>query len=236
MQNQEIYFLTCADELYSSGQRRIENLLTNNLKIKKENQKHISLEIDFDTTDFFKKNLSIASSNVSRGYCIWKPYFILQTLNQMKLNDLLFYVDCSDSFSSNTISYCKLLANNNFDFVMSAWYQNSSKNKIGVCTKRECLIEMNVDNEHFRNSQMIEAGFLCVKNCNKSVDIVNEWLNYCKKERCMLNETISDVKNYDEFKFNRYDQSVLSVLFEKHSLTKLKNIPGLIFDNMRPNQ
>ena len=54
-------------------------------------------KIDIDDR-FFNKNRDILSRSRGAGYWLWKPYFILKTLNAVSDGDVIFYADAGSTF------------------------------------------------------------------------------------------------------------------------------------------
>jgi hypothetical protein len=230
----KLTFLTCANATHLSSQQKIQNEISfiikdDDLSHISFDEKHLNLDLEFVNSDFYQNHKEIAQSKKGAGFCIWKPYFLQKLLNQASDGDIVIYVDSTDSITSNTVKFIIDYLIKNDTFIL-AWHQNKSKNKILVSTKRECLIKMNCDNDKYKNAQMIEAGFLVAVASKTTKEIIDEWLNFCCEKECIVDDIMTDVANYPEYKFNRYDQSVLSVLFEKHKLTKLQQIPGIRFN------
>ena len=227
--------LTCADVKFVRAQQRIISLINSFSKERLQiDQRHVRLDIEFVQSDFYRENIRISSIEKLFGYCIWKPFYILECLETLQDNELLLYVDCSDYFSESTLVFvCKELENQD----IFAWHQGIDRNKIGVCTRRECMVTMNSDNEETRHAQMIEAGFLAIRKTQKALEIIKEWLHYCTHPECVVDESLDGkIENYPEYKFHRHDQSVLSILFHKYGLTKLKEIPTLFLNSQGENK
>lgn len=230
----KITFLTCANTTYLNFQKNLKEEISCILEDSSLNhiafdEKHVNLDLEFTNSEFFEKNKKIAQSKQGAGFCIWKPFFIKNLLDLSDEDDIVIYIDSTDSVSVNTVKFIIDYITKNKTYIL-AWHQGTQKNKITVSTKRECLIKMNCDNDRYKNAQMIEAGFLVVVSSEKTKKIVNEWLEFCCEQECVLNDVTTKIPNYPEYKFNRYDQSVLSVLFEKHNLTKMQKIPDLKFN------
>src|SRR6476661_7378060 len=51
--------------------------------------------------DFSRQNAHILNQRVGAGYWLWKPYFVLRTLEELAEGDILFYCDAGSYFISS---------------------------------------------------------------------------------------------------------------------------------------
>lgn len=159
-------------------------------------------------TDFYKDNINLFSKK-KFGYCAWKPYIILDAL---KTYDKVLYLDSSMLFDARYI----------FDYI--------NKHDI-VCVKTPLkninytqpatFRIMNCKNERYYNCNQVWAGGILVHK--KWSHIISEWLSYCKNEEC-----VGDTDSSDYLRYRLYDQSILSILFEKYNLPRHDN--DMFFD------
>ena len=81
------------------------------------------------------------------------------------------------------------------------------------------------------------------KKNDYTVKFIQEWLYYCQDKRIVTDDkNTQGMPNYPDFRENRHDQSVLSLLIKKHGLsnsgypnkneTKLNHITCFIFHLM----
>ena len=57
-------------------------------------------------------------------------------------------------------------------------------------SKGDAFNLIGVDMNNMHDNEQIWAGFLCIRNCDESNSIIEQWLNYSKDERI-----ISDIPN-----------------------------------------
>ena len=188
---------------------------------------------DLIDSDFFKQNSKLLNQERGAGYWIWKPYIILQTLDQMTNGDWLIYSDVGKPFRRNDKSRCgnsKIgnVMNVSFDaiidysrcnngFTPGTWvphYGNSKK-----WTKRDCFVGMGCDYPEYHNSGHVAASYSCWSNTEASRDFLKQWLYWCQVEAIVNDDTnIYGKPNFDEFKDHRHDQSILTNLVIKHNI------------------
>ena len=166
-------------------------------------------------SEFYQENKNILDRQKGGGYCLWKPFYILETLARMEENDILVYMDSADwiinaeGFRNETIDFMA-----NKDIVPTAGaFINSHY------TKRDCFVYMGCDYAPYHDCIQIEAGVLIIKNTEYSRKIVAEWLKWCKVSSVITDdENICNLPNLDGFKEGRYDQSILTNICIKNSI------------------
>ena len=105
---------------------------------------------------FYIENKKILDLPRGAGYWLWKPYFILKTMEKINDGDIIFYLDSGDYFNYGLSQYLKLLMNQN-DIVLVP-----SSNKQRCYTKRDCFVMMDLDLEEYWNATQVEAGIVVV--------------------------------------------------------------------------
>lgn len=166
---------------------------------------------DIDVT-FRKKNNETLSIKRGAGLWLWKPYFILRTLNQMEDDDFLFYTDSGVFFIKPIYLLVNALKNKQqdiFPFMLplleNEWTKNETQTLIlGEKTK-------------YRNNQYL-ATYILIRNSKKSRSFISEWLSYMENPICSYPDLITDEKNDTSFIAHREDQSVFSILCKKYKL------------------
>lgn len=209
---QKINLLTYSDNNYFELQKTLaENAILsgvfNNVISKKRE--------DLIKTNFYKHNQEILDMPRGAGYWLWKPYFILDELNKMRMNDVLMYVDCGDQLHElNELRHFLKEKTENHDIILTKGaFKNSD------WTKRDCFVLMGCDNQAYYDEIQMEAGILVFKNTSSSREIVSKWLTYCCMKAVVTDElNVSGKENIEGFKDHRHDQSVLTNLSIMHNL------------------
>lgn len=179
-------------------------------------------------TDFYEENKEILDQKQGAGYCLWKPYIILETLKGMDDGDILFYLDSADTYTNGVIDFLvSYFSNENNEILLTGGaYPNKD------WTKRDCFILMDCDNERFHNQIQIEAGVIALKKTDRIMEILNEWLEFSKDKHIITFMDNIHGDNLPGFKEHRYDQSVLTNLAVKHNLTISKAIRQFVKCNV----
>lgn len=167
-----------------------------------------------EKTDFYRENKELLDNEVGGGFWAWKPYIILDVMKKTQEGDFIIYCDRKDMFSPGLFNYvennlepdefCMLLLGNSIN---------------GQYTKRDTFILMECDEEDYWNSKQLEAGFSVWKNCEKSIDILNQYLKYCLDYKIVSGDESVLGEERDGFKEHRYDQSILTNIAIREGLT-----------------
>lgn len=165
---------------------------------------------------FFQKYRNILEQKKGGGYWLWKPYFILKTLNDLNEGDYLFYSDAGGFFLKSVDILIDELKKSKQDImgfelplIESQW------------TKRELFLNMNCDENYYYESNQILASFMLIKKSEVSVAFVNEYLEYSKNEINITDRL--NIKQGDDFIEHRHDQSIFSLLYKKHKYIAFKD-------------
>lgn len=167
------------------------------------------------TTSFYNENKKLLDNNKGAGFWVWKPYIILEKLNSINENDIVFYLDCADVFANELSGVLKkYFTDNDTDHILTYGGQNKQK----WYTKKDAFYLMDCDNKKYHEHLQLEAGILCFKNTEKIRKIVEEWLFYCTNENIISDIENIHGNNYDGFIKHQSDQSVLTNLAIKYNL------------------
>lgn len=192
------HLVTYADQNYKEKQDFITNIHKENFIIHSYDREWLEF------SELYNQNKDILDDPKGAGWWVWKPYVILDALKKSEDGDFVIYCDCGDMFSSKIKKYvtdildddiCLLLVGNNI-------------NK--QYTKRDCFIMMDCDDEDYWNCKQLEAGFMIWRVCNKSIEVVQKWLNYCLNYKIISNSPSELGEEFSDFKEHRNDQSILT--------------------------
>ena len=151
------------------------------------------------------------------GYWIWKFDIIKQQLNKMANNDILIYLDAGCSININAKSrfneYIELLNNSNESII--SFKLNSDE----ICyTIKELLQYFDID-----EPKQFMATVLIMKNTEKMMKIIDECINILRKDHLLVTDHYNKIGQCREFKDNRHDQSILSLVRKKYGSIILKD-------------
>jgi len=207
----EFHFITFADEKYMLQQYNL-CLYANDLNQFKTVTGY-SKGQDLLKTDFYKDNQQILDQPRGCGYWLWKPYYILKKLEEVSDNDVVFYADCADVFLPQLIPFLRENFNNSNVMLLQGAYKNKD------WTKRDCFVLMGCDEEKYWDHNQLEAGIGFFKKTPKTLEIVSEWLEFCKNPHILTDiPNECGYHNFPSFQDHRHDQSILTNIAIKHNL------------------
>lgn len=150
------------------------------------------------------------------GYWCWKPQVILQSLRQINEDDILIYADIGCEFvPSKAKSLLEKLQNlsNNDIMGVSLSYQERQ------WTKNDIFRHFGVENNpKFTESSHICATLIFMKKSAKTIQIITEWLDIFKNHWNLVDDSPSQTPNHKDFRENRHDQSIWSMINKKYGL------------------
>lgn len=157
------------------------------------------------------------------GYWKWKSHLLLETISQLKENDILAYIDSGNCIINN-LDYVFKTCNEQgivlFDNRDGNYERTTHKNK--TWTKRDCFVLMGCDNVCYYDAPQVDASYQFYKKTPETINFLNEYKLYCSNDNI-----ISDLPNsagkddLPEFRDHRHDQSVLTNLAVKHNIPLL---------------
>jgi hypothetical protein len=163
---------------------------------------------------FVEKNANILRCKRGNGYWIWKPYIILQTLENMDDGDYLVYLD-SGAFYIKDVRYLIKNMDRDNQYIMA--FELPFKERL--YTKRDAFVVMGCDDEKYSESNQRMATFIIFRKNAKSLLFVKEWLDYVQMEEVVTDEpNHMGNQNFEGFRDHRHDQSVFSLLSKKHNI------------------
>lgn len=168
------------------------------------------IEADYSFLDLdFRKNFGhILEQKKGYGYCIWKPYLILNELHKLNDNEILVYIDSTDLPAKRFFKLIEFELSENTDlFLLERGYKH------GDWTKRDCFALMNCDTEEYYNAIQLEAGVICLRKTENTLLLIEEWFNWCKDANILTElPNICGLDDLSGFQEHRYDQSILTNL------------------------
>ena len=178
-------------------------------------------------TDFAQSHRDILSLKRGFGYWMWKPFIILEALNQAGPDDYVLYHDVGtpqrgDITRGYTIDrdLAPLIrwAEDHGGIFPGVYMPHHGKAK--HWTKRDCFILMDCEGEAYWESPQIQAGYNLWKNTERSRRFLTEWLMYCTDARILTDaKNTMGQENFPGFKEHRHDQSIFTNLCIKNGVT-----------------
>ncbi len=173
------------------------------------------------TPRFVDAHKHILSQARGNGYWLWKPFIIRAALERVNDGDYIFYID-SGAALVNDVHHLidamnavgtSIMVFEGFNFFIERVY-----------TKRDAFILMDCDSPEYADSPQRMATYLLLRKDADSIRFADEYLRYCRDER-ILTDIPNQLgrPNYPDFKDNRHDQTVLSLLSKKWRLSAFRD-------------
>jgi len=161
----------------------------------------------------------ILSESRGGGYWLWKPYFILRCLKQLKEGDTLFYCDAGAKFIAPIDPLVEISQERKMD-VLPFQMQLLEK----YWTKRDAFLLMNCDTPQFTESGQRLAAFIFFRRTDFAVEFVAEWLRLARDPRLLTGAPNTlGLPDYPGFREHRHDQSIFSLLTKVHGLESFRD-------------
>lgn len=206
-----IKILTFAKGKFIESQNKLNNIIKNIGDYEIINKTDNDLPLSFK-----EENKHILNHIKGYGYCIWKPYIILEELNKLNDEDILIYIDSTDLPTHNFFTYINNYFIDNDLLLINRGYNN------GQWTKRDCFVFMDCDEDKYYKHIQLEAGVIALKKNSFNIKLIEDWLLYCKNENILVDKpNISGKENIFNYKEHRYDQSILTNLSIKHGINSV---------------
>ncbi len=185
---------------------------------------------DIDTK-FQNDNKEILNNKKGGGYWLWKPYFILKSLHEIKDGDFLFYCDTGAYPTGNLSILCDELNAIGQDImgfslplVEKQW------------TKQDLIKKMGCNSREYTETPQILASYILIRKTEKSIKFFEEYLS--------MSSSIDNIKDIEPSEEkgdcieHRHDQSIFSLLYKKNNLIPFRDPsqfgshPHLFFRNV----
>lgn len=162
---------------------------------------------------FLDDNYSILSSKRGAGYWLWKPYIILDALEDVEDGDVVVYADSASVFINSfdpIFDKCVSESVGILGFELEDYHTNSR------WTKGDCFFNLTAD--EYADSPQVMASFIAVCKNDFSVDFISRWLDACCVEASITDSENIHQDNFPDFDDHRHDQSIFSLLCRKYDV------------------
>lgn len=237
----KIRFITYGDRGFIKSRARITN------EAKKLNffdvlttytEKHVSKIKCFKTAMKTPSFAKVYNHPHGGGYWMWKPLVILEELEKMKDEDILFYSDAGLTIPNkpNTVKKFKEYKDvvNNHETGICTWRNIHIESK---WTKADVFDHFNVlDKPEFHSTRQCSGGRLVIRKCDKSVEIIRAWWNTAVDHPHLFSDQPSKIPNFDNFIEHRHDQSIWSMIAKLYNVSQRYdwyNDNPIILDNKK---
>lgn len=229
----KLEFLSYGDQRFSESRRRIENEALD-LDFFTDIKIHTDLTISelkqYKDAISNKEFANIFSRKRGGGYWMWKPLIVYEELLKLNENDILYYADSGCTIPNKPITITKL----------KQYKEIVQKHKSGILsfenpniestwTKGDVFKHFNaINNQDIFNTNQIAANRLVIKKCDKSMEAVKLWWETAKHHPHLFSDQQSKTPNFENFRENRHDQSIWSMICKNFNVSKLSLASAVI--------
>lgn len=172
------------------------------------------------TTEFWRKNAFILNRPRGAGYWIWKPFIILNAMEEyMEDGDIVMYSDAAVEIIGDLSPLYKLAEENDrVVFQISGGHDNKT------WTKRDAFVLTKCDEKKYWDDIQLTATFSLWKKTDENIEFLKQYQRYLRDPRIVTDDpNISGKQNFIEFKDHRHDQSVLSLLTRREGFERFRD-------------
>ena len=174
--------------------------------------------------EFKKKFKTILDMKRIGGYGIWRPIIIKNTLETMNDNEFLIYLDAGCHLNKKGMKrfneYINLLDNSHYGAMSFQMSGNKGPGGLEIekrWTIKEIFNYFNVDlSSDIGNSGQYLDGILILKKNKHLINLIDEWIKAVNDHPLMFTDYYNKTDQHPEFKENRHEQSVFSILRKLH--------------------
>lgn len=169
------------------------------------------------------------------GYGFWKPQIILQTLEKMQDGDILHYADCGCHLNlrgrQRLLEYFEIVNNSDFGILAFQAAIECSDKSLKVenwlekeWTKGDLFDYFGVRDRKdiSETGQIVSTTFFCKKS-NETMDFMRKFLKVYYDDFDLLANKVDKNGNFSEFKENRHDQAIFSLLCKINKVFTISN-------------
>lgn len=221
MKRQKLYFITYATKDFDIAARHLIKLAN------KSNffERCIYFKPTDLPKDFKEKYKNIFQYKRGAGYWIWKHKIILDTLKEIDEDSIVIYSDSGSSFnqkaSTRFFEYIEMLNDSEFDnFRIECEEQYLERE----WTTRQLFeyFSLTPDSQIGRTTQL-EATQMLFQKTKDTMDYFNEYIEVLNNDMFLISDKFNNYNQIKEFRENRHDQSIFSLLSKSRGCVSIKN-------------
>lgn len=168
---------------------------------------------------FHFEHLQLLSGRKGFGYWIWKPYFIREVLRRARPGEILIYADAGSTIMAPVAPLVQI-ARDRSPIVAFGLHGHANRTWI----KRDAFIALDCDTPRYWNAEAWNGACQVYRAGPESLAFVEAWLRACTTGRIVTDEPNElGRRNLPGFREHRHDQSLFSLLCEKHGLERFRD-------------
>ena len=163
-------------------------------------------------SNFKKKYNDILFQTRGSGYWLWKSYFISKKLSEINFGDYLIYCDAGCTINKKGIprlyEYIDMIEKSELGIIS---FQMGFSEKKYTTSQVFDKLNINYDSDILTSGQYV-GGILIMKKCDNVLNIFNKFFEVIDSDHNLITDHYNKINQIPEFKDNRHDQSILSVI------------------------
>jgi hypothetical protein len=149
------------------------------------------------------------------GYWIWKPYLLLKTMEHMADGDIVMYCDALMTFIDDPAPLFQIVQENSGILLFN---QKREGHKNFRFTRADTFSLMGLDGPEYINGDNLNAAFMLYQKVPRAIAFIEEWMTWISNYQVVADTSNIAGENHPDFFAHRHDQSILSLLAQKHEL------------------
>jgi hypothetical protein len=222
----KIHFITYGDTAFSKSRERI---CKEAKKLYLFDSIHAYTELDRERwfVSAPEATRRVLEQNRGGGYWIWKPFCVSERLSEIGEHDVLLYADsgCQININQTTIDNLIKLVQDTVNHESGILrFENRFYER--AWTKRDVYNRIYPEAFHRTREHQLSANRFIMVNKDSATAHIEEWKSYVWEDPSLFDDSPSRTENAPEFKENRHDQSVFSLISKRRGcfIKKLADI------------
>ena len=218
-----LYFLSFADVNFFAGALARCKIQAENFEDENKNKifKKVfcinSDDLKVKYPEFYSQHSSFIENNPrGYGYWIWKPYLIWKTMESLNENDILFYMDSGCQLNYSGLDRFKFYCQKADEIGGLNFFMHHLTSEY---TKMDTYRRIFPNTDDALDTYQRIGGILFLKCSEKNKNFFKEFYNICVEDSYRyVDDTPSEKPNHESFIDHRHDQSIFSLMVEKHKI------------------
>lgn len=163
--------------------------------------------------EFYATNKKTLEYSKGAGYWLWKPYFVLQTMQKLPDDAIIIYADSGVIFSSPPAkNLIPLLADS--DIIVPVY---GKPVPLLAHVKKEAQKILDIENDPvIRDAQAIWASYFVLRNNEYTRGIVKKWLLMCEQHDVLTDFPMDSTIQDAIYETHLHDQALLGVVLAQN--------------------
>ena len=200
----------------------------NNFIQSKNRIRHEAINMGFDDVNvygpedisksFIEQTLPFISYPRGGGYWLWKSFFIKQTFDKMKDNDICVYTDAGchvNIHGKQRLQEYYDMINQSSSGIIS-FHLGDLQEEWYTTEKVFEFFDIPSDDIAIRKSSQYMSTILIMRKCDATVKLINKYYEIATTQPVLFSDNYNEYKKNPTFRDHRHDQSIFSILRKQY--------------------